>query len=229
MVAVTTYMAPHPKYASPAQILSKFQIPGSPCFWGSSDSKLNLRCFLNISSPCVPYLSCSYTNLENFPLQLLFTPRHQIHLFSHSDSWTLLLSWFPCCHPFVWVTIISPQDSPPSTCSLVLSKVFAPSQPPWSWKTLSRHIIHPPAWNLSCVLHFPKVPKSLGGLAPIALSAPSLLTSLYSLHFSSTDLSVTWTHTFLASGLWHMLFPLPRGTLTYLHPANSPSSLRPLP
>lgn len=72
-------------------------------------------------------------------------------------------------------------------------------------------------------------PQSLGGLAPIALSAPSLLTSLYSLHFSSTDLSVTWTHTFLASGLWHMLFPLPRGTLTYLHPANSPSPLRPLP
>lgn len=70
VVAVTTSMAPHFKYTSPAWILSKFQTCRSSCLLGRSNSKLNLGCVLNISSAWGPYLSCSYRNSGNLSLYL---------------------------------------------------------------------------------------------------------------------------------------------------------------
>lgn len=190
-------MAPHPKYASPAQILSKFQIPGSPCFRGSSHSKLNLGCFLNISSPCVPYLSCSYTNggifLYNF--SLLLDIRSTCFLIPTPERFS--------CLDFSAATPLSEAPSSPQD-----SEIQPLQHALWSSPRYSPHHSHLDlkklrvAKSFISLLEIPHVfdiflksqiltgPQSLGGLAPIALS-----TSLYSLHFRGTDLTVPWTHT----------------------------------
>lgn len=174
MVAVTTYTAPHPKHASPAQI-SPSSTLGSPCLLSSSNSKLNLGYHLNMSP-----ISTALTKTLGIFLFIFSSPPaiESCLLIQPPEPMSCLHSLLPpLCLRYHHLS--NRQGNPaPTTYSLVLSKVFDPQQPQGSQKTL-RWTYHSSAQNPSCVPHFPKVSNShhVPTSAPLTLSIPSLFTS----------------------------------------------------